>query len=179
MSLEKAEATPATPFPIRSLSASREATFQSLLSGSTNGSTGSVSIAAVGQLMDLIADQRSDLLQVQIDTLTTCEKTREQANALVKLVSACGVADSQSPCATALAIAADLDKLVHSKDVWTHPAQVIRHPNAKALHRLCAQRVRDASGLEREQLEEVLPRLERAARLSAKAASRRKHGAAR
>ncbi len=173
MSLIKTESAPMIPFPIRALDVSRETIFNAPLDGTTNGANGAISAAAIGQLMDLIANQRSDLLPIQIETLTACESTREHATALLDLIKACGVAETASPCATALAISADLDKLVRSTDTWTHPAQVVRHPDAKALHNLCVHRVQSAAGSELEDLRQVLPRLERAARLAKKAASRR------
>ncbi len=173
MSLLKTESSPVIPYPLRTLAARQGAILNATPRNATNGSNGSISITAIGQLIDLIANERADLLPIQVDALTTCESTREHATALIELITACGVADAASPCTTAMSISADLDKLARSTDPWTHPAQVVRHPDAQALHKLSIHRVRNATGSELEQLQEVLPRLERAARLSKKAASRR------
>ena len=92
---------------------------------------------------------------------------------LMKLVAACGLNDSPSPYTTAMAISADLEKLAGTSSQWTHPAQVVKNPDALALYRLCAARVEVEVGAARKRLEEILPRLKRTARLTEKAASRR------
>jgi len=133
---------------------------------------------ATADLLDLVADHRRDLLPALLDALDSSAATREPARGLMALVAACGLVEVPSPCAAALAVAANLERLADSSSPWTHPAQVVRHPDAQALYRLCRARLEDPSETARQRLEQIQPRLERAARLTEKAASRRSQNAA-
>ncbi len=113
------------------------------------------------------------------EALINSESTREHAEQLMELVAACGLTESPSPCATAMAISADLERLANTSSRWTHPAQVVKNPDAQALHKLCTARIEHETGLARERLEKIQPRLERTARLTEKAASRRSQSMAR
>ena len=87
--------------------------------------------------------------------------------------------EAPSPCATAMAISTDLERLANTSSHWTHPAQVVKNPDAQALHKLCSARIERETGGARERLQKIQPRLERTARLTKKAASRRNQSAAR
>jgi len=142
-------------------------------------STSTPNSKALADLIDLVANHRSDLLPTLLDALGETESAREPAKALTDLVATSGVADSRNPCATAIAIAADLEKLASVPDAWTHPAQIVRHPHVQALSKLCAARIESNTGSDREQLKKIQPRLERAAKLTERAASRRQQEAER
>ncbi len=137
------------------------------------------SLRATADLLDLVADQRRELFKTLLEALRSSPSTCEHAEHLMELVAACGLAESPSPCTTAMRISADLDRLAGTSSQWTHPAQVVKNPDAQALAKLCAARVGHETGPARERLEEILPRLERTARLARKAASRRSQSAAR
>lgn len=178
MRLSKNEASPSVPYPLQPVGAGRESTFVDLprfrvARTAEKGSTRQ----AVADLVDLVANYRSDLLNGFLDVVHESETTRIHAAELMDLVAACGVTESPSPCATAQAIAADLEKLAETADEWTHPAQIVKRPNVTALHKLCAVRVEAETGQARRRLELILPRLERTARLTEKAAARRDQGA--
>ncbi len=134
---------------------------------------------AVADLLDLAADHRRDLLETLVCALKGSGATREHAERLADLVAACGLAEVPRPYATAMEIAADLERLAHTSSQWTHPAQVVPRPDAQALYQLCTARIEHETGPARDRLENVLPRLERTARLTRKAASRRNQSAAR
>ncbi len=136
-------------------------------------------VRAVADLLDLTADHRGDLLETLLAALKDSDATREHAEHLMDLVTACGLAEGPRPCATAMEISADLERLAHTSSQWTHPAQVVPRPDAQALYKLCAARIGRENGSARERLERILPRLERTARLTEKAASRRHQSAAR
>ena len=127
----------------------------------------------VAELMDLVAAQRPDLWMTFVKVLEESESTRGHAMELLALIDDCGVSEAARPCATALSIAADLERLAHASDGWSHPSQILRKPDAEALHKLCAARVGRPGDPDREALLGIRPRLERAARLALKAASRR------
>jgi len=179
MRLSKNEASLPVPYPMHSVHVGRESTFVELpkIRVARNGGNGSTR-QAVADLTDLVANYRSDLLKNFLDVVHESESTRSHAAELMGLVAACGVAESASPCATAMAVAADLEKLADDADGWTHPAQTIQRPNVSALYRLCAARVESETGAARQRLEDILPRLERTARLTEKAAARRDQGEA-
>lgn len=132
-----------------------------------------VPIEVVADLMDLVATGRPDLAPVFQNLLEAAEPARGPAAELAALVAACDTSDAAAPGRAALAIAADLDVLIAAGDAWNHPAQVLKCPAVQALRGLCAARLETASGTERERLEEIRPRLERAAELERKAAVRR------
>ena len=134
---------------------------------------------AVADLMDLVAGHRRDLFSTMLEALKGSKTTGEHASQLMDLVAACGVAETPNPCATAMAISADLEKLANTSSQWTHPAQVVKNPDTQALYRLCASRLESETGTARERLQKILPRLERTARLAEKAASRRSQSASR
>lgn len=174
MRLMKTETTPLLTYPIRPESANPQDSFARLTKLRPKESTATPTHGALASLIDLVANHRSDLLKTFLGILAEADGSCEQAEALTDLVAACGVAEASSPCATAIAIAEDLDKLLEASGHWTHPAQIVERPNAQALYKLCEQRLEGAAaGNERERLSEILPRLERAARLTEKAALRR------
>ena len=166
------------PFPIRR-DTTRKSPSAEQLSRHLGGTESSAVARTTGDLVDLVADHRPDLLKTLLQVLHDSETTCEHVEKLIELVTACGVSDEVSPCATATAISADLEKLASTSDRWTHPAQVVRQPHLQALHKLCAARSEQETGTARERLANILPRLERAARLMKKAASRRDQEAAR
>ena len=137
------------------------------------------SFRATADLLDLVSDHRRDLVETLQEALKSAEATREHAEQLIELVAACGVNESPSPCATAMAISADLERLANTSSRWTHPAQVVQNPDAQALHKLCQARIERTTGADRERLENIQERLERTARLTQRAASRRNQSAAR
>lgn len=137
------------------------------------------SVRDTADLLDLVADHRRDLLKTLLDALKGSESTREHAEHLIELVAACGVDEALSPYATAMSISADLERLAGTSSHWTHPAQVVKNPDAQALFKLCAAKVESEVGPARERLEQILPRLERTARLTEKAATRRSQSATR
>ena len=137
------------------------------------------SLRATAELLDLVADRRHDLLSMQWQALRNAEATRDHAEKLQDLVAVCGTTDAPSPCRAALAVSDDLDRLTGTSSSWSHPAQIVESPNAQALHQLCVARIQYAVGTELERLEKILPRLERTARLTKKAAQRRTNGAGR
>ncbi|MEM7349956.1 MAG: hypothetical protein AAF657_04065 [Acidobacteriota bacterium] len=179
MRLSKSEATPPFAYPIQSGAASSSDSFAEFSHLTSDPPAPAPSSGALADLIDLVANHRSDLLPTLLDIFEATEGAREQATELTDLVAACGVSEEANPCATAITIAVDLDKLIETADRWTHPAQVVKWPKARSLHRLCTWRLERSAGAERRQLEEILPRLERAARLTERAASRRFQEAAR
>ena len=147
MRLSKNEASPPLPYPLHPVNGGRASTFVELprfrvARGAGNGSVRQ----AVADLTDLVANYRSDLLKSFLDVVHESESTRGHATDLMDLVASCGVAESASPCATAMAVAADLEQLAESAEGWTHPAQIIERPNVSALYRLCAARVETETG---------------------------------
>ncbi|MCP3959404.1 MAG: hypothetical protein GY719_16260 [bacterium] len=133
----------------------------------------SPAVRTVADLIDLVADRRGELLNTFLKVLEESRTTRRDAAELMALVTACGLTEAPSPCATAIAIYGNLEKLIQAADRWTHPAQIVRNPASQALALLCEARIETESGVVRERLEHILPRLQRAARLTRKAASRR------
>ncbi len=185
MRLLKNEVPAAMPIPLRNDSAGggQETRLEVLSTrfGAGPEAKQSVSppVSAVADLLDLAADHRQDLLETLLAALKDSDTTREHAEHLMDLVAACGLAEGPRPCATAIAISADLERLAHTSSQWTHPAQVVSRPDAQALYKLCVARIGRENGSVRERLEKILPRLERTARLTEKAASRRNQSAAR
>ncbi len=183
MRLSKNEVPAPMPYPLRPDSGGQDALAEFL--GKRNGNrhqappSAPPGFRATADLLDLVADQRRDLLKTLLEALNNSEPTREHAEQLMELVAACGLAEAPSPCATALAISADLEKLANTSSRWTHPAQVVKNPDAQALHKLCVARIQDATGADRERLEKIQPRLELTARLTKKAATRRNQSASR
>lgn len=182
MRLAKNEVSPSLPYPFHP-TASRRGTLTEVPPVDRQSDPVTARSTAerreVADLMDLVADRRPDLLNGFLEVLGDSDATREHAASLIELVAACGVAESRSPCATATAISVHLEKLVDAAGRWTHPAQIVRWPNVPALARLCAARLEKETGPARGSLEKILPHLERAARLTEKAAARRTQGAAR
>lgn len=181
MRLSKSEVSPSMPYPLQDdATARRNGSYDlpAMRRASDLVATDSPTVRAVADLMDLVADHRSDLSQRFLDVLSESKTASTHARELSNLIAACGVAEASSPCATAIAIAADLERLARAGDGWTHPAQIVKRPNVSALARLCAARIEGESGEDRERLEKIQPRLARAARLTEKAASRRDQGAA-
>ena len=133
----------------------------------------SPALRTTADLIDLVANRRGELLNTFLKVLGEAATTRKGAEELMALVDACGLREAPSPCATAIAIYDDLEQLAESADRWTHPAQIVRNPDAQALSLLCAARIETEGGRVRERLERILQRLQRAARLTQKAASRR------
>lgn len=183
MRLSKNEAPTPMPYPMSGESGGHEDLAQILGErfGARNGKAkgNPPSRRTVADLLDLVADHRRDLLPTLLAALKDSKPTREHAEQLMDLVVDCGLVESPSPCTTAMTISADLEKLANAAGQWTHPAQVVKHPDAEALYKLCAARIQRESGGERERLVQIQPRLERTARLAQKAASRRSQSAAR
>lgn len=171
MRLSKSSTPAPLPFPIRHDSAPGDS--EDVSGHSARSTTASPLARATSELVDLVANHRPDLLKTFLDVLHDSRKTREHTEKLIELIADCGVSEAASPCATSAAIAEDLEKLASSTDRWTHPAQIVRRPHVQALHRLCAARVHHEAGATRKRYESILPRLERAARLTEKAALRR------
>ena len=171
------------PYPIRTKdAASGSASLPAAETSADNSAKNKASQPsprALADLIDLVANHRSDLLKTFLDVLDEAGSARQATEELTDLVAASGVPESHSPCATALAIAADLDRLAAAPDEWTHPAQIIRRPHVQALSKLCAAKVQRCTGSDRLRFEEILPRLERAAKLTERAASRRQQEAER
>ena len=178
MRLSKNEAPAAMPYPPPANAATNalEAHFETRLESTPFAPPNA---RAVAELMDLVADHRRELFSTMLEALKGSESTGEHASRLMDLVAACGVAETTSPCATAMAISADLEKLANTASQWTHPAQIVKHPDTQALYRLCASRIESETGTSRERLKKIQPRLERTARLAEKAASRRSQSASR
>ncbi len=176
---------PATmPIPLQTDTAGGEESLADVLGarfGEGNGAKRTVppNVRATADLLDLVADHRRDLLETLLAALEDSETTREHAERLMDLVADCGLSEVPSPCATAMEISADLEKLAHTSSQWTHPAQIVERPEAQALHKLCVARIGRENGSSRERLEKILPRLELTARLTQKAASRRSQSTAR
>ncbi len=183
MRLSKNEIPAPVPYPLQPASGGQEA-LAGLL-GKRNGTrhdattSDPANFRATADLLDLVSDHRRDLMQTLLEALNNSESTREHAEQLMELVAACGLAEATSPCATAMAISVDLERLANTSSRWTHPAQVVKNPDAQALHKLCTARIEHETGPARERLEKIQPRLERTARLTKKAASRRNQSAAR
>lgn len=182
MRLSKNEVPAPMLYPLQSDSGGPEALAELL--GKHNGAgdqaaSEQTAFRATADLLDLVSDHRRDLMATLLEALKSSESTREHAEQLIELVAACGVDESPSPCATALAISADLERLANTSSHWTHPAQVVQNPDAQALHKLCQARIERATEADRERLENIQERLERTARLTQKAASRRHQSAAR
>ena len=180
MRLSKNQAPRTLPYPVRTKPKSRHRlsearSTESLVSRYQTSSN----LRATADLLDLVAGRRADLVKILLEIFGEAPSVRAHAEELQDLITICGVSEGVSPCATAMAIAADLEQLVGSADRWTHPAQIVRDPSSMALSRLCAARIERAKGPVRENLVQILPRLERAARLAEKAASRRVQGASR
>lgn len=132
-----------------------------------------VSLEAVADLVDLVSAGRPDLLPTFLHVLATSAPAREHATELTDLVTACGTSTATAPCRSALAIAADLDVLSKADQRWSHPAQILQRPAIQALRDLCSARLENGTDAQRQGLEEILPRLVRAAELERKAATRR------
>ncbi len=172
MRLSKSRPSPLLPVPLRPdppPESDSEAPPSPRLDRSKSSSIG----RATSELMDLVANHRPDLLKTLLDVLHDSKKTRQPVEELLDLITACGVSEATSPCATSTAIADDLEKLASTTDRWTHPAQIVTRPHIQALYHLCTTRLRKETGTAKERLENILPRLERTARLAEKAASRR------
>ncbi len=181
MRLSKNEVQAPMPYPIQPETGGSDA-FAEILdkrNGSHRQTADPASFRATADLLDLVSDHRHDLLDTLLQALKDSDTTREHAVQLVELVAACGLTEAPSPCATAMAISADLERLANTSSRWTHPAQVVKSPNAQALYKLCTARLEHATGPDRERLEKIQPRLERTARLTEKAANRRNQSAAR
>ncbi len=182
MRLSKNEVSAPMPIPLQGGSAGGQEALAEVLTtrfGPTAQRALPPSERAVADLLDLAAEYRRDLLETLLAALEDSDATREHAERLTDLVAACGLAESPRPYGTAMEISADLDRLAHTSSQWTHPAQVVPRPDAQALHKLCVARIEREAGPARARLEKILPRLERTARLTQKAASRRHESAAR
>ncbi len=184
MRLSKNEVSAPMPYPLQGASAEGQEALAEVLGTLYGGHHEAArpvppSVRATADLLDLVADHRRDLLKTLLEALNNSESTREHAEKLMELVAACGLAEATSPCAAAMAISTDLERLANTSSRWTHPAQVVENPDAQALYKLCAARIEGEAGPARERLEKILPRLERTARLTQKAASRRHQSAAR
>ncbi len=185
MRLSKNDVQAPWPYPPQTADGDRERLFAAFPKSRRPADAGAAEPTAaaprqvVADLIDLVANRRADLLRTLLDALDASEPTRTHAGELMDQVASCGVAEAVSPCATAAAIAADLEQLARSGDRWTHPAQIVRRPDVQGLFNLCAALAGRETGPARERLEKILPRLERAARLTEKAASRRVQEASR
>ncbi len=175
MRLSKNEAPPSMPYPLQADSvAGHDLTKVLETSYGQNGTTRTdLPVQSVADLLDLVANQRRDLLEILLMALNDSHTTREHAEQLMRLVSDCGLDESPSPCVTAMAIAKDLERLATTTSQWSHPAQIVKNPDAQALYNLCSARLERESGAARERLLKIQPRLERTARLAQKAATRR------
>lgn len=177
MRLSNRPTPPVLPFPLRPDPS--ETDTEEPPPGRTQGCEDQPLAHVTGELVDLVANHRPDLLKTLLDVLHDSELTRAPAERLVELIAACGLTEAPSPCAQSSAIADDLDELAATPHRWTHPAQIVRRPNLPALYHLCTARLSQEGGPKRQRLEAILPRLERAARLTRKAASRRSQEASR
>ncbi len=175
MRLSKNEAPTPMPYPLQADSVAGHNLTEALeTSYSQNGAVrADLPVQSVADLLDLVANQRQDLLETLLGALNDSKPTREHAKRLMTLVADCGLDESPSPCVTAMAIAKDLDRLATTTSQWSHPAQIVKNPDAQALYSLCCARLERESGAARERLLKIQPRLERTARLARKAASRR------
>lgn len=127
---------------------------------------------AIAETLDLVAGHRPDLHSLMLQVFRASDVAGENTEKLTQLVEDCGVGEIANPYRTALGIAQDLEKLATTTNRWAHPTQVLVRPDSQALFRLCSARV-EREGEQAEALREILPRLERAARLAQKAALRR------
>ena len=114
-------------------------------------------MTAVANLLELIATDRPELLDLQQDTLLNSPLQFAVRN----LAAAFGVPQDRV-AATVYRACQDLDKLTATRRVWSDPAQVLESPNVAALYHVCYGRLGRTAGPKRGRLEITYRRLRKA-----------------
>lgn len=114
-------------------------------------------MAAVADLLELIATERPERLDLQLDTLLNSPMRFAVRN----LTSTFGV-PREKLAATVCRACQDLDRLISTRRVWSDPRLVLESPNVAALFHVCRSRLGRTSGPKRSRLEITFRRLSKA-----------------
>ncbi len=109
---------------------------------------------AVAAMLELVASRRPDLLPAYLDMASNSPARF----AVLELVADVGLRDSPDPYRGLLKIMADLDQLERRRGGWTHPRQIVSHPNVGALLYFCRARIQNAAGIGKRRRLEVMAR---------------------